>query len=97
MKPNIEPHEPGYVSICPRCFREVSNRAYYAGRQGSAHFRGSCSPSSSPYFVRGEDVETYQEYAEKWVKAYRVTLLGSSAPAFAFRIFRDKPLETAGQ
>lgn len=93
-----EPHEPEFVSICPRCFREVSNRAYFAGRKGSAHFRGTCSPSPSPYFVRGEDVETYQEYVRKWVAAHRVALLGPSAPAFAYKIFNRHPVaETAEQ
>ena len=37
--------DPGWSSICPRCFRGVSNKAYFAGPKGSAHFRGTCSPT----------------------------------------------------
>ena len=85
------PEHPKHVSICPRCSKEVSNRSYFAGPKGSAHFRGTCS-LQSPYFLKGEDIETYQEYAEKWIRACRVRLLGASAPAFAFQIF--KPART---
>ena len=45
MRSCTEPQDPGWVSICPRCFREVSNRAYFAGAKGSAHLKGTCSPS----------------------------------------------------
>src|SRR3990167_10692068 len=79
--------DPRWSSICPRCFREVTNKAYYAGRKGSAHFRGTCTPTPSPYFVRGSDVETYREYAVKWIVSYRTMLLGGDAPAFAYQIF----------
>ena len=85
--------DPGWSSICPRCFRGVSNKAYFAGPKGSAHFRGTCTPTPSPYFVRGSDVETYQEYAAKWIVNYRASLLGGNAPAFAYQIF-DRPRPT---
>ena len=41
----MENTDPKWTSICPGCFREVSNRSYFAGPKGSAHFRGTCSPS----------------------------------------------------
>ena len=82
--------DPRWSSICPGCFREVTNKAYFAGLKGSAHFRGTCNPTPSPYFVRGSDVETYQEYARKWVTAYRTILLGGNAPAFAYQIFDQR-------
>ena len=85
--------DPRWSSICPRCFREVSNKAYFVGAKGSAHFRGKCNPTPSPYFVRGSDIETYQEYAAKWVVSYRASLLGGAAPAFAYQIF-DRPRPT---
>ena len=37
--------DPRWSSICPGCFREVTNKAYFAGPKGSAHFRGTCTPT----------------------------------------------------
>ena len=54
------PEHPKWTSICPGCFKEVSNKVYFAGRKGSAHFRGTCS-ISSPYGLKAEDIETVAE------------------------------------
>lgn len=35
------------TSICPRCSKEISNRAYWGeGRKGSAHLKGTCKPDT---------------------------------------------------
>lgn len=37
------PNTEKWTSLCPRCLKEVSNKAYFSGPKGSAHFRGTCS------------------------------------------------------
>ena len=58
----MENIDPKWTSLCPRCGKEVSNRAYFSGPKGSAHFRGTCSPPQrSPYFLTAQDFETIAE------------------------------------
>ena len=59
----MENTDPKWTSICPGCFRKVSNRSYFAGPQGSAHFRGTCEqPTFYPKTIPERTVDKPAPY-----------------------------------
>lgn len=57
------PQEKNWVSLCATCGREVSNAAYFAGRQGSSHFKGTCKV---PAWVNVKERELERETLKPW-------------------------------
>jgi hypothetical protein len=48
----------GKTSVCPKCNREVSNREYWTGKQGSTHFRGECKPEQ--FYLQAIPVQSWK-------------------------------------
>ena len=57
------PQDKGWVSLCARCGREVSNAAYFAGRKGSSHFNGTCRVQA---WVNVKERELERETLKPW-------------------------------